>query len=109
MKEIDKRYPASTWKHVYTDGSAENTTRSGGCGVYIKGPGRPPFCVSAPGGKLCSNFKADVLALQKATETLRLQEKRPRKVVFLTDSLSALQARTSEDPDNTLQQLIGVT
>ena len=39
--------------------------------------------------------------------SLWLQEKRPRKVVILTDSLSALQALTSEDPDGTLQQLIG--
>ena len=35
MEEIDKRYPASTWTHVYTDGSAENATGSEGCRVYI--------------------------------------------------------------------------
>ena len=38
LEEIDKHYPAATWTHIYTDGSAENATRNGGCGAYIKRP-----------------------------------------------------------------------
>ena len=43
LEEIDKHYPAASWTHIYTDGSAENATRNGGCGAYIKRPGKPPL------------------------------------------------------------------
>ena len=62
LEETDKHYPAASWTHIYTDGSAENAKRNGGCGAYIKRPGKPPLSVSAPGGILCSNYKAEVLA-----------------------------------------------
>ena len=39
--EINKRYPATTWTHIYTDGSAENAIRNGVCGVFTKRPGLP--------------------------------------------------------------------
>ena len=60
LEEIDKHYPAVSWTHIYTDGSAENATRNGGCGAYIKRPGKPPFYVSAPGGILCANHRAAI-------------------------------------------------
>ena len=107
LSEISLSYPAATWTHVYTDGSAENATRNGGYGAYIKAPGRPPITVSAPGGRLCSNYKAEILAIHNAAEIIQLWDRKPKKVVFLTDSLSALQAITSGQPDQTLKQLIG--
>ena len=64
---------------------------------------KPPFFVSAPGGTLCSNYRA--LALLNATETINLWEEKPKKAVFLTDSLSALQALMSGEPDTTLKKL----
>ena len=79
LKEIDKHYPAATWTHIYTDGSAENATRNGGCGAYIKRSDKPPLSVSAPGGILCSNYRAEVLALLNATETIISWEEKPRK------------------------------
>ncbi|KAK7092236.1 hypothetical protein V1264_008019 [Littorina saxatilis] len=82
MEEIDKRYPAARWTHIFTGGSAEDATRNGGCGVFIKKPGLPPVSVSASGGRLCSNYKAEVLALHKATETVLQWENRPKKAVF---------------------------
>ena len=85
--------------------TAENATRNGGCGAYIKRPGKPPFSVSAPGGILCSNFRAEVLALLNATETIISWEEKPKKAVFLTDSLSALQALMSGEPDTTQNEL----
>ena len=54
LEEIGKHYPAASWTHICTDGSAENATRNGGCGAYIKLSGKPPLSVSAPGGILCS-------------------------------------------------------
>ena len=101
LEEIDKHYLAATWTHIYTDGSAENATRNGGCGAYIKGPGKPPLSVSAPGGILCSNCRAEVLVLLNATETIISWEEKPKKAVFLTDSLSALQGPMSGEPDTT--------
>ncbi|KAK7105842.1 hypothetical protein V1264_017170 [Littorina saxatilis] len=92
MEEIDTRYPAARWTHIFTDGSAEDATRNGGCGVFIKKPGLPPVSVSTSGGRLCSNYKAEVLALHKATETVLQWENRTKKAVFLSDSVSALQA-----------------
>ena len=77
LEEIDKHFPTTSWTHIYTDGSAENATRNGRCGAYIKRPGKPPFSVSAPGGILCSNYRAEVLALLKATETIISWEEKP--------------------------------
>ena len=99
IEEIDKRYSTTTWTHIYTDGSAENAIRNGGCGVFIKRPGLPSGSLSKPGGSLCSNYKAELLALYNATEALKLWERKPQKAVFLTNSLSALQSLTSERPE----------
>ena len=105
LEEIDEHYPAAIWTHIYTDGSAENATRNGGCGAYIKRPDKPPLSVSAPGGILCSNYRAEVLALLNATETIISWEEKPKKAVVLTDSLSALQALMSDEPDTTQKKL----
>ena len=91
LEEIDKHYPTASWTHIYTVDSNENATRNVGCGAYIKRPGKPPFSVSAPGGILGSNYRAEVLALFNATETIVSYEEKPKKAVFfLTASLSAL-------------------
>ena len=106
MEEIDKRYPATTWIHIYTDGSAENDIRNGGCDVFIKTPGLPSISLSKPGGSLCSNYKAELLVLYNATEALKLWERKPQKAVFLLVSLSALQSLTSETPDDSQKRLM---
>ena len=105
LEEIDKHYPTASWTHIFTNGSAENATRNGGCGAYIKHQGKPPFFVSAPGGILSSNYRAKVLALLNTTETIISWEEEPKKVVFLTDSLSALQALMSGETDTTQKKL----
>ena len=106
MEEIDKRYPATTWTHIYTDRSAENTIRNGGCGVFIKRPELPSVSLSKADGSLCSNYKAEFLALYNATEALKLWEIKHPKAVFLSDSLSALQSLTSETPDDSQKRLM---
>ena len=105
LEEIDKHYPAASWTHIYTDGSAENATRNGECGAYIKRPGKPPFSVTAPGRILRSNYRAEVLALLNATEPIVSWEEKPKKAVFLTDSLPALQALMSGEPDTMQKKL----
>ena len=55
------------------------------------------------GGILCSNYRAEVLALLNATETISWEEK-PNIAVFLTDSLSALQALMSGEPDTNAKE-----
>ena len=55
--------------------------------------------MSAPGGILCSNYRAEVLALLNATETIISWEEKPKKAFFLTDSVSALQALMFGEPD----------
>ena len=51
-------------------------------------------------------YKAELLALYNATEALKLWERKPRKAVFLSDSLSALQSLTSETPDDSQKRLM---
>ena len=63
--------------------------------------------VSAPGGILCSNYRAEVIALLNATETISLREEKPKKGVFLTDSLLVLQTLVPGKPDITLKKLTG--
>ena len=56
--------------------------------------------------EVCSNYKAELLALYNATEALKLWERKPPKAVFLSDSLSALQSLTSEKPDDSQKRLM---
>ena len=79
LEEIDKHYPVASWTRIYTDGSAENATRNGECGVYNKRPGKPPFSVSALGEIMYSNHRAEVLALLNVTGTNISWEEKPKK------------------------------
>ena len=107
LAELDKSYPATAWTQVFTDGSAENATRNGGCDIYIRQPNKPPVTLAIPGGDMCSNYRAKAQALLTSTETATQLETRPKKSVLLTDSLSVLQSLASGNPeDYTLRNLI---
>ena len=54
---------------------------------------------------LCSNYRAEVLALLNGTETINSWEEKPKKSVFLTDSLSVLKALMSDEPGATQKKL----
>ena len=85
--ELGKSYPATAWTMVFTDGSAENATRNGGCGIYIRQPNKP--------------------SITKAIETVTPLEKIPKKVVLFADSLSVLQSLASGNPeDNIFRKLV---
>jgi len=76
LAEIDKSYPATAWTHAFTDGSAENATRNGGCGIYIRQPNKPTISIATPGGDLCSNYQAEARALLTATGSISQLETR---------------------------------
>ena len=105
LNEIHQRYPAKKWSHVFTDGSAAGATKNGGSGVYIQHPGRPPETISLPSGSLCSNYRAEMKALQAAADHLNLMDSPPAKVVLLTDSLSVLQALSESPAEKPLMDL----
>ena len=49
LAEVDKSYPATAWTQFFTDGSAENASRNGGCGIYIGQPNKPLITIAIPG------------------------------------------------------------
>ena len=63
---IDEQYPAESWIHLDTDGSATNAVADGGAGVYINSPGGPTITAGTPTGKHCTNYAAEVEALIQA-------------------------------------------
>jgi len=58
---LGKSYPATAWTQIFTDGSAENATRNGGCVIYISQPNKPPINIAIPGGDMCSNYRGCAL------------------------------------------------
>ena len=82
--------------HAYTDGSAVRAIRNGGYGSVIHIPDAEPILLSGPCGAFCSNYDAEIAAIQKTLDTLlqKLQneEIRPTDIVIFSDSLSAIQA-----------------
>ena len=103
---IDELYPPSSWTHVYTDGSAEEAKHNGGSGVYIRFLDGDHSETAVPGGKLCSNFRAEVTAIKTAADLLSTSEKPLGRVAVFTDSMSALQALESPDPCPLVQSLL---
>ena len=96
--ELDKSYRATAMDTGLYRQISWNTTRNGRCGIYIRQPNKPPTTIAIPGGDLCSNYRAEAPALLTATETVTQLERRPKKVVLLTDSLSVLQSLASGKP-----------
>ena len=88
-------YP-DDWIHVYTDGSAFKATIKAGYGVYIEYPDRTSDELFDACGEICSNYQAEITALEVALYHLRsLFDTFPSKaqnIVIFTDSMSALQA-----------------
>jgi ribonuclease HI len=106
LEMIEKRYPSHSWIHAFTDGSADEAVRNAGSGVSIRFPERPSAEISIPVGERSSNYRAEVQALTIATQHLIETDDLPTtNLVFLTDSLSALQALQSGPTDSSSQQL----
>ena len=83
--------------HAYTDGSAVRAIHNGGYGSVIKAPDmEEPILLSGPCGTYCTNYDAEVVAIQKTLDTIHhhLEERnlRPNDIVIFSDSQSAIQA-----------------
>ena len=82
--------------HAYTDGSAVRAVRNGGYGSVINIPTSEPILLSGPCGAFCSNYDAEIAAIQRTLDTLLEQfrngQVRPLDIVIFSDSLSAIQA-----------------
>ena len=59
----------ATW--VWTDGSASGGVTDGGAGVLIERPDGAEHEIRTPAGRLCSSFRAEMVALQAALSYLR--------------------------------------
>ena len=101
---LEEKYLKADWTHVYAGGSAEDATKNGGSGVFVRTQtGQTVSCSSATGIK-CSNFKAETSALKNAVAYKA--EMKPEKTVILTHSKAALQSLTSNTPDQPIHQLL---
>ena len=76
---------------VWTDGSASEGVLNGGAGALIEWPDGVEREVRAPAGGLCSSFRAEMVALRSALESL-LESPRTTEepLIICTDSQSAL-------------------
>jgi ribonuclease HI len=93
LETIDRRYDG--WLKVFTDGSAEESIRNAGCGVFVEFPdGRPHIEKSAAVGQKANNYMAEVGAMQVAVEILQdiVDLNRFAGIVILSDSKAAIQA-----------------
>ena len=59
----------ATW--VWTDGSASGGVTDGGAGVFIERPDGAEQEIRTPAGRLCSSFRAEMVALQAALSYLQ--------------------------------------
>jgi len=106
LEMMQNRYPPNTWIQAFTDGSAEKAVQNGGSGALIKFRDGSTTTLSFPVGKLSSNYRAEVQALAAASTHLVESRAQKENIVFLTDSLSALQALQSGPTDTTTRQLL---
>ena len=94
--ETISSYPDSAI-HAYTDGSAVRAIHNGGYGSVIKAPDmEEPILLSGPCGAYCTNYDAEVVAIQKTLDSIKehVEESkvRPNDIIIFSDSQSAIQA-----------------
>ena len=79
---------------AYTDGSAFKATTNAGAGVLLKFPDGSSLDSSIPCGKYCSNYVAEIKAIDHAitliSDNFTSCKKPPTDIVIFTDSQSAL-------------------
>ena len=105
-----QEYP-DNWTQVYTDGSAFKGTINAGYGVRIEYTDKTTEEFFNPCGALCSNYKAEALAIEAPIHHLQqqftLSKESIQNVVVFTDSMSVLQALENEKQNTPL--LISIT
>ena len=87
---------SNTPLHIFTDGSAFKATTNAGAGILLKYPDGSTIESSIPCGQHCSNYTAELKAIDHAITTIYSQFlfeiQSPTDTVIFSDSLSALQA-----------------
>ena len=83
--------------HAYTDGSAVRAVRNGGYGSVINAPDlEEPILLSGPCGAYCTNYDAELVAIQKTLDTISqyLEDGKleAKDIVIFSDSQSVIQA-----------------
>ena len=68
---------------MYTDGSAENTVRNGGAGVYIQYPEGKEDKISVATALYSTNYKAEAEALKTAAAHIEVSTRASPNVVLL--------------------------
>ena len=104
---IDEHYPHESWIHVYTDGSATNAVQDGGAGSIIFLQGGQTIENSTATGKHCTNYSAEVKALEQGAKAVDDLTDQTSDVVFLTDSRSALDAIQNQNEPYLMRILNG--
>ena len=87
---IDKHYPHELWIHVYTYGSATNAVQDGRAGSIIFLQGGQTIENSTATGKHCTNYSAEVKALEQGAKAVDDFTDQTSDVVFLTDLFYSL-------------------
>ena len=101
LSHIDDFYPQATWIHVYTDCSATDAVRNGGAGSLIYLPNGQTLEAASATGKYCTNYDAEVKALEQgAQDVIDLSYTNSKDVVFLTDSRSVLDSLAGHGEHN---------
>ncbi|GFR91482.1 hypothetical protein ElyMa_004329300 [Elysia marginata] len=73
LEHIDNTYPHDTCTHIYTDGSSDNM-KAGGAGIHIWHSDCSKEDIAKATGSICSNFKAEVIAIKTALEHIQANQ-----------------------------------
>ncbi|GFR91624.1 Gag-Pol polyprotein [Elysia marginata] len=94
LEHIDNTYPHDTWTHIYTDRSSDNM-KAGGAGIHIWHSDGSKEDIAKATGSICSNFKAEVIAIKTALEHIQANQDNSgeeQKYIIFCDSQAALQS-----------------
>ena len=100
-----ERYPQEAWIHVFTNGSATDVVSNGGAGILVHSPGGQKVSASVAVGRHCSNYHAETEALIQAASIVQASDHDCKQVVFLSDTLSVLQAYQNHELPNLTKAL----
>ena len=96
----------ATW--IWTDGSASGGVLDGGAGAFIEWPDGEQHELREPAGRLCSSYRAEMVALHTAVNFLLEHPAHDDDpIIICTDSQSSLATLRSGPPTQT--SLLGVS
>jgi ribonuclease HI len=90
LETIHTRFPSDDWIHIYTDGSLLDFSQGAGAGVYSD-----LFSFYHHAGLFTTHFDGELDAIRIALQQLVVRLSSHQKAVIFSDSISALQALSS--------------